>query len=121
MLAVVIDRLEGRVRWIIPGVILAFHFGALQHNLNQWEYVSRKARAASAVAVDCIGPSAEKISVFGVPGTRRGVPFFANVLPENLELQRSNAAERLDPSKRTLSNTVLWDSVEDRLRCVEQR
>ena len=121
MLAVVIDRLEGRVRWIIPGVILAFHFGALQHNLNQWEYVSRKARAASAVAVDCIGPSAEKISVFGVPGTLRGVPFFANVLPENLELQRSNAAERLDPSKRTLSNTVLWDSVEDRLRCVEQR
>lgn len=121
MLAVAADALRGRVRWLIPGVVLAFHVAALQHNLNEWEYVSDKARAASAVAVECIGPEATKITDFGVPGTLRGVPFFANVHSDHLEFVvaalRHSAACPL--GQHASSASLVWDGFNERLRCVE--
>src|SRR5438270_587549 len=81
MLSLAVGGLRGRARYVIPGLILSFHFAALQHNLNSWEYASAKARAVSAVAGKCTG------SVAGLPGVVQGVPFFANGFREALELQ----------------------------------
>jgi hypothetical protein len=82
LLAAAIDGLSGRFRWAIAAVIFAFHFAALGHNLDAWEYASRKAKSA------CVAP-AEGITP---PGSLLGVPFFANGFPECIELQRNTGA-----------------------------
>src|SRR5207247_1779450 len=89
MLAVAAEGLRHRGRWIIPGVILAFNFAALQHNLNQWEYASVKAKRICEVAMMCVGPQTENIMPSDLPGSILGVPLFANGFRECVELQRS--------------------------------
>ena len=91
MLAVATDGLNRRVRWIIPALILAFNFAALQHNLDSWEYGSEKAKATSDAAQTCISPGVGQIVVSGIPSSLRGVPFFANGLLEAIDLQRNGA------------------------------
>ena len=66
--------------------ILAFHFAARQHDLNQWEYASNRARAACAVAVECARPFREDPpKVSGLPDRLRGVPFLGNGFKECIE------------------------------------
>jgi hypothetical protein len=121
MLAVAIDGLRRRARWIIPGVILAFHFAALQHNLNAWEYASGMARSACTVTAKSVGPGTETTVASRVPGSLRGVPFFANGFPECLELQRSTTAQQFCRSNGALPSAVLGNRLKDELRRVEPR
>jgi hypothetical protein len=131
MLAVAAEGLRGRVvRWIIPGVILAFNFAALQHNLDAWEYASERAKTASAVVMNCISPETEGIGVSGLPGSLQGVPFFANGFPEFIELQRKGAriatkchgiAERWSPTERATTQRLIWDGTEDNFQCLGRR
>lgn len=123
MLAVAADGLRGRGRRIVPVMILAFHIAALQHNLNQWDYVSGKSRAVAAVVVKCIGPGAEKITDFGVPGTLRGIPFFSNVNAGHLRFIQALPAHEWACQSRERASTAspVWDRAAERLRCVERR
>lgn len=121
-LAAAVDGLQGRGRWIAPGVILLFHLAALQHNLNQWGHVSDKARAATGVAVHCIGPDTKKITEAGVPGTLMGVPFFGNVSSDHLQFVLSVQHGTACPLRlRSPSAKLLWDESDEKLRCVEFR
>ena len=105
MLSLAIDSLRGRVRYLIPGLILSFHFAVLQHNLNLWEYASEKAKTVSATAGKCTG------SVTGLPGVLQGVPFFANGFREALELQQGSGAAG--------SCVLVWDEAKDELHPVK--
>jgi hypothetical protein len=126
MLSLAVDGLRGRVRYVIPALILAFHFAALQHNLNSWEYASEKAKAVSAAAGKCAGPGTQRIVVSGLPGALRGVPFFVNGFREALELHQGTAgipvveAVSGSPSDGRAGSCVLaWDEAKDELRSVE--
>ncbi|HWB84235.1 MAG TPA: hypothetical protein VG675_08850 [Bryobacteraceae bacterium] len=121
MLALAVDGLAHRSRWIVPAVILAFHAAALQHNLNAWECVSAKARAASEVAVQCVGPEVANITGLGVPGTLRGVPFFANVTSRQLEFVLAEQKHGMfcPLNQHSSSATLLWDEAEEKLRCIK--
>jgi len=123
MLSLTIDGLRGRVRYVIPALILAFHFAALQHNLNAWEYASEKAKAVPAAAAKCAGPETQRIVVSGLPGVLRGVPFFVNGFREALELQQGSAGipvvEAISGSPadwRAGSCVLIWDETKDELR-----
>jgi protein O-mannosyl-transferase len=105
MLSLAVDGLRGRARYVIPGLILSFHFAALEHNLNSWEYASEKAKAVSAAAGECTG------SVTGLPRVLQGVPFFANGFHEAVELQQA--------SGRAESCILVWDEAKDELRPVK--
>lgn len=122
LLATVMDRLRGKGRWIIPGAVLAFHVAALQHNLDAWQYAAAKARSASATAARCVGP----VVISGLPGTLRGVPFFANGFQEAVELQRN---DRVLPDVTVMGRSasggdgdlcvLIWDNTSDELRLVQ--
>jgi hypothetical protein len=124
MMAVAADGLRGCVRWIIPGVILAFHFAALQHNLNSWEYASAQAKATSIAARNCIVPGVGEIAVSGIPSILHGVPFFANGLFEAIELQRSGAPftmmVRAALGDRPTSQSLVWNRMTETADCVLQ-
>jgi hypothetical protein len=124
MVAVAADGLRGRARWIIPSVILAFHFVALQHNLDLWEYASAKAKATSVAARNCIVPGVGEIAVSGIPSILQGVPFFANGLFEAIELQRSGAPftmiVRAVLDDRPTSQSLVWNRMTETADCVRQ-
>jgi hypothetical protein len=121
MLAVAADGLNGRVRWIIPAVILAFNFAALQHNLDSWEYASEKAKATSTAARNCISPGVGEIVVSGIPSILRGVPFFANGLQEAIELQRDRAPLIMTvggADNPPSSHSLIWNRMTETAECV---
>lgn len=108
MLSLPVQGLRGPARFVIPGLILAFHFAALQHNLNSWQYASEKAEAVCAAAAKCTD------SVARLPGTLQGVPFFANGFGEAIELQRGSAENR-----HSGSCVLVWDKAKDELHSVK--
>jgi hypothetical protein len=121
MLAVAVDGLSGRVRWIIPTVILAFNFATLQHNLDSWEYASEKAKATSAAARNCISPGVGEIVVSGIPSILRGVPFFANGLLEAIELHTSGVPLTVtahEGDERPNSHSLVWNRTTETADCV---
>lgn len=95
MLAVASDSLRSRPRRLVSGIILAFHFAALQHNLDAWEYASQKARRATLAADGRKHSETTKLTDLGAPGTVRGVPLFANVYLDDLVFVRS----RIEPDR----------------------
>lgn len=105
LLAAAADGLDGRARWIVPSVLVAFHLAALEDNLNSWEYASRTARATAIAAGQC-GSHAS-----GVPGTLRGVPFFANGFAEAAAMQGTGAAE-------APKSWAVWNRETESLECV---
>jgi hypothetical protein len=122
LLATVIDGLRGKVRWIIPGVVLVFHLAVLQHNLDSWQYVAAKAKTTSAIAEKCGGPGRQRMVVVGLPGTLRGVPFFANRFEEAVKLQRDaqavpvlTAMSGSYSSEDAGSCVLVWDGTKDEL------
>jgi hypothetical protein len=122
MMAVAVESLRGRVRWIIPGVILAFNFAALQHNLDAWEYASGKAKSVCAIAVKCLEPRTENIMTPALPGYLRGVPLFANGFRECVEFQRnlgSGPVQRCAVGDHPL--LLIVDEATAEARCVQGR
>jgi hypothetical protein len=126
MLGVAVDGLRGRIRWVIPGVILAFNFAALHHNLNGWEYASQKAKAACAIAVQCARPCnvspAKTVEVSGLPRTLRGVPFFANGFAECIQTVGGVPlpVEFTDKPYSSVARTscvLMWNQADDELQC----
>src|SRR5207245_9135067 len=91
-LATLLDGLRGKVRLIIPGVILSFHVAALEHNLAIWKYAAAKAKSTPAIAARCVGPGIQRIVVACLPGTIRGVPCFANGFEEADQLEPTGSA-----------------------------
>ena len=121
MVAVAADGLRGRVHWILPGVILAFHFAALQHNLNSWQYASEKAKATSVAARNCVMSGVGEMMVSGIPSILQGVPFFANGLFEAIELHTSRTLLTVtthDGNDRRNSHSLVWNRMTETTDCV---
>jgi len=116
LLAAAIDGLENRSRWIAACTIFAFHAASLHHNLNAWQHASDRARSACAVAVKCPGSRTEEITDSPLPGSLRGVPFFANGLQDCLELHRGAGGAARPAGKFGL----VWDHGAAEARCEEQ-
>lgn len=125
LLATVMDGLRGKVQWIIPGIVLVFHVAVLQQNLDSWQYAAGKAKSTAIIAARWGGPGMQRIEVEGVPGTLRGVPFFANGFEEAVELERTNKAA---PVMKGMNGSasggdvgaclLVWDGTRDEVRVV---
>ena len=86
--------------------IVAFNLAALIHNMTAWEYASQKAKTACDVAATC---GVGKTAVLGLPGSLKGVYFFANGFPECVEMRRKTNGETKD------SCVLAWDGNTDEL------
>jgi hypothetical protein len=95
MLAVAVEALTGRLRWIVPGAILCASLVMLEHNLDAWQYASGKAQSACVTAAKCMGPS-NKLTVGPFPGSIRGVYFLQNGFRECVEIQRNGAPVEME-------------------------
>jgi len=119
-LALAVDGLTGRARYLIPTVIAAFHAGVLHHNLNVWDYASAKVQSACSAAADA-ARSSKTLAVLGLPGEIRGVPAFSNGFRECVELRAGHpvAIERIGKTGGApiAKNAVRleWDKANDRL------
>ena len=117
MMGVLMDGQRGLLRWAFCAVLLLFHFGALQNNLNAWQSASDKAIATLETASSCIGPNRDSADVRGLPRTYKGVYFFANGFAEGLELLRGKP---VSINLGTAGAAVLtWDARRQELRCGE--
>ena len=114
LLAVAVDGLHGRLRWIAPGLLLLAGLALLQQNLDAWEYVSARVQPACLAAAQCAG-SAGKLTVGPLPGSLRGVYLFQNGFPECVELQRHGPPLQLDFAAP--SPAAQWDPAANRLKC----
>lgn len=114
MLAVAVEGLTGRLRWILPAAILCASLVTLEYNLNAWQYASGKAKSACATAAKCMGP-ANKLTAGPLPGSLRGVYFLQNGFQECVELQRNGAPVEVQFTTR--SPAVRWDPATDELKC----
>lgn len=110
MLAAAIDGVRGRSRYAAAAVILLFHFAALQHNLNAWERVSEKAKAAAPLIAGCGSPGPRKVVDFGVPPRLYGVPFLGNATSEQI-------AFVLHAPSAGPPGSIFWDRAQDTVRC----
>jgi hypothetical protein len=124
LLALAADHLTRPARFIVPGVILAFQFAALQHNLDSWEYASSKVAPACEAAARSLGPSSQ-VTAAGIPRFMRGVPAFANGFEECVELRLGrdiqatvirDASGAAAPPNTTL---LVWDPATDQLKCAQ--
>jgi uncharacterized membrane protein len=109
LLAIAAEKTSSRMRFVLPVLLIAFQWAALGHNLERWEYASKKAKAACAAAVQCKGPVAANAEVLGLPGSLDGVYFFANGFPECIEMQHEAAKK---------AGRLVWDPFNRELRCV---
>lgn len=85
MMAATAEGLRGWGRWLVPALVLTFHFAALQHNLDQWQFASDKAKVTAPIAAQCLCGRGHSLAELGVPDRLRGVPFFANVHSDHLQ------------------------------------
>jgi len=68
-LAIAVDGLGGRFRYLVAALILSFNVVALHHNLDLWQYASAKVKDACFVAqADGTG----SITVWGLSDTHPG-------------------------------------------------
>ena len=109
LLAIVAEKTSSRMRFVLPVLLIAFQWAALGHNLERWEYASKKAKAACMAAAQCKSPVAANAKVLGLPGSLDGVYFFKNGFPECIEMQHEAA-------KKT--GRLVWDPFNRELRCV---
>ncbi len=106
LFAVLAQHLKMKSKWMVSVAIVGFNLGALLHNMTAWEYASQKAHATCSVAAAC---ALTGTTVVGLPGSLKGVYFFANGFPECVEMQRNGDAA-------TQSSCVLvWDANTDEL------
>jgi hypothetical protein len=89
LLAAMAQHLKLQSQWAVSMAIVVFNLAALFHNMKAWEYASQKAQNACSVAASC---GMSKSDVIGLPGSLKGVYFFANGFPECLEMQRNGHA-----------------------------
>jgi hypothetical protein len=114
MLAVAVEGLAGRLRWIVPGAILCASLVMLEHNLDAWQYASGKAKSSCVTAAQCMGPS-NKLTVGPFPGSLRGVYFLQNGFRECVEIQRNGAPVEVEFTAE--SPAARWDPATDELGC----
>jgi hypothetical protein len=112
MLAMAVEALERRARWVVPGVILSFHLFVLQHNLTAWQRVGELARRACATAARCVAPSAAAAPASGVPGSIMGVYFLTVGFPECMEMQGCPGPG--------VEGRLTWDAAKSELRCTQK-
>ena len=110
-LAIAVDGLGGRFRYLVAALILSFNVVALHHNLDLWQYASAKVKDACFVAqADGTG----SITVWGLPTHIRGVPSFANGFRECAEIAGRRRIEvHMDPSKS--ADALVWDRATETL------
>jgi hypothetical protein len=78
MLGFAVGNLERRTATIVAAVLLAFHFGALRHDLPFWQRVGERVRAICEQG----GPASD------LPRAIEGVPALANGFAECVEFSR---------------------------------
>lgn len=103
LLAAAVEALERRAQWTAMAAIALSYVLVLQHNLNAWEYASSRTQPACAAAAACDRPQ-----VRGLPGSLRGVYFFANGFEECVRIQPAPA--------QTRQCNLEWDTSADRVR-----
>jgi hypothetical protein len=86
LLAATVQHLKLKSQWAVSVAIVLFNIAALFHNMKAWEYASQKAQTACSVAASC---GMVKSNVIGLPGSLKGVYFFANGFRECVEMQRN--------------------------------
>jgi hypothetical protein len=123
LLALAMERLRGRMRGAVPGIVVAFNLLALEHNLNVWKYVSEKSESACVFAANSIGPTTRKMIVTGLPVDLRGVHFFGNGFPEGVEMQLNRSPVPIElrqnlesPAAAEGECWLVWDQSRDELR-----
>jgi len=114
LLAVAVNGLHGRLRWIAPSILLLASVAVLQRNLDAWEYASAKAKPACVAAAQCAG-TANKLTVGPLPGSLQGVYLFQNGFPQCVELERHGRPLELEFT--TPSPEAQWDPATDQLKC----
>jgi hypothetical protein len=103
LLAAAAEPLSRRAQWTAMAAIALSYLLVLQHNLNAWEYASSRTQPACVAAAACDRPQ-----VRGLPGSLRGVYFFANGFEECVRLQPAAA--------QTRQCNLEWDTSADRVR-----
>jgi hypothetical protein len=76
LMALAVDGLKPASRYAVAGIVLAFQFAMLQHNLNFWEAASARVKAECATGAP------------NLPDWMDGVPAFANGKQECIEITR---------------------------------
>jgi hypothetical protein len=109
-----VDRMTGRGRWIVPAVVLAFNFAALQHNVTIWQRVGATAERTCAAASRCSNGS--KLSVRDLPGSIDGVYFLGVGFPECIGLQTHSAPPSVEVVGSGASD-LTWDNDSQALHC----
>jgi hypothetical protein len=123
LLAVALRGLYSQsLRWLATAAILLFQFAALNHNLHIWKGVGSLSEHTCATAAEALSPSTQRVVVAGLPGTVRGVYFFANGFPECLQMKLGRSVGSVETvrsgeSRKAEENTVflVWDPVTESL------
>lgn len=112
LLAVIAGGLEVQRRSVVMMAILAFHFFAVQHNVEQWEQTASKVNHACESAAQCLGGPL-RTAIPGLPDTLRGTPFLGNGFAECVEL----ALRERVPVKTDSPGEPSWDPVREEMVC----
>lgn len=107
LMGVAFDGLQRPARWALFGIVLIFHLLTLEHNLNSWESVAGKARAAATAAGKC----ADQRPSSRLPAKLQGVPFFANGFQEAVEFYRKSRPAIPEPGAPN------WNSATQSMVC----
>jgi hypothetical protein len=117
-LASAMDGLGKRGRWIVPAVVLAFNFAALQHNVTIWQRVGATAERTCAAVSRCSNSS--RLSVRDLPGSIDGVYFLGVGFPECIGLQTRSAPPSVEVKGNGASD-LTWDTASQILHCNVER
>lgn len=111
-----------RIRWLAAAVVLLFQLAALNHNLNIWKEVSFLSQHTCATAASALSPGTQRVVVAGLPGTVRGVYFFANGFDECLQMKLGRSLESVEtlrsgdrPKADKETVFLVWDPVTESL------
>ena len=123
LLALAADRLRGRLRGTVAGIVVVFNLLALAHNLHIWQFVSTRSEAASVFAAMAIAPATSRMTVTGLPVDLHGVHFFGNGFPEAVEMRLGREPVPIE-IRRSLESPapidgecrLVWDQSTDELQ-----
>jgi hypothetical protein len=126
MLAIAVEPLGQRSRWMVLATILLFHFAALQHNLTVWRRTGEIAKRTCTAAVQCALPGAARPSVWNLPGSLDGVYFLGLGFNECVRMQTQSSVpeaefHRGEPAPYQGDTALLlWDNTNSGLSCIRE-
>jgi hypothetical protein len=125
LLALAVEKLRIRSRWVVITILLVFNVAALEHNLAAWRYASEKSESACNLAAECVGPGTRKIVAAGLPMAIRGVYFFGNGFPEGVQMRGVSVPIELRERPESVRGaagvcTLVWDRSSEELRVVSR-